>query len=53
MPQPGLHHLHQVRLLGGIVSRANADNFGQWRDDFHVVIAGSNGYVRILPNIGA
>ncbi|KAK6002891.1 hypothetical protein QM012_001641 [Aureobasidium pullulans] len=30
---------------GGAVTAANANNFGQWRDDFQVLIAGSNGYV--------
>ncbi len=29
---------------GGPVSTTNANNFGQWRDNFEVVIAGSNGY---------
>jgi hypothetical protein len=32
-------------LYGGPVTQATATNLGQWRDDFHVVIAGSNGYV--------
>ncbi|TKA80898.1 hypothetical protein B0A55_01662 [Friedmanniomyces simplex] len=30
---------------GGPVTPASATNLGQWRYDFHVVIAGSNGYV--------
>ena len=30
---------------GGPVSQATATNDGQWRRDFHVLIAGSNGYV--------
>ncbi|KAG9852007.1 hypothetical protein KCU98_g3623, partial [Aureobasidium melanogenum] len=30
---------------GGAVTAANANNFGQWRDEFQVLIAGSNGYV--------
>ncbi|KAG9593032.1 hypothetical protein KCV04_g20894, partial [Aureobasidium melanogenum] len=30
---------------GGPVTTDNAKNNGQWRKDFHVVIAGSNGYV--------
>ncbi|KAH0344482.1 hypothetical protein KCU83_g8329, partial [Aureobasidium melanogenum] len=30
---------------GGAVTAANANNFGQWRDQFQVLIAGSNGYV--------
>jgi len=31
---------------GGYISADNANNNGQWRDQFHVVIAGSNGYMR-------
>lgn len=30
---------------GGAVTAGNANNFGQWRDEFQVLIAGSNGYV--------
>ncbi|KEQ57716.1 uncharacterized protein M437DRAFT_31513, partial [Aureobasidium melanogenum CBS 110374] len=30
---------------GGPVTASNALNFGQYRNKFHVVIAGSNGYV--------
>merc|ERR1712225_206163 len=30
---------------GGAVTAANANNFGQMRDGFNVVIAGSNGYI--------
>lgn len=30
---------------GGPVTAASTTNVGQWQDDFHVVIAGSNGYV--------
>ena len=39
---------------GGPVSPENANNDGQWRNDFHVVIAGSNGYVSksIAPQDG-
>ncbi|KAI1734590.1 hypothetical protein F4680DRAFT_437979 [Xylaria scruposa] len=39
---------------GGPVSKDNANNYGQWRDDFDVVIAGSNGYVNhtIAPAAG-
>ncbi|KAL1655473.1 hypothetical protein SLS61_001937 [Didymella pomorum] len=32
-------------LWGGPVSEDNARNEGQWRDQYHVVIAASNGYV--------
>ncbi|KAI0975929.1 hypothetical protein F4678DRAFT_287125 [Xylaria arbuscula] len=31
---------------GGYISTANANNAGQWREDFEVVIAGSNGYMK-------
>ncbi|KAI1495974.1 hypothetical protein F5X99DRAFT_401813 [Biscogniauxia marginata] len=31
---------------GGYVEAANAKNEGQWRANFHVVIAGSNGYMK-------
>lgn len=30
---------------GGAVAAANANNFGQWRDNFQVLVAGSNGYM--------
>lgn len=31
---------------GGAVVPANANNFGQWRSNFQVLIAGSNGYMK-------
>ncbi|KAI1422734.1 hypothetical protein F5Y12DRAFT_717077 [Xylaria sp. FL1777] len=31
---------------GGYISADNANNQGQWREQFHVVIAGSNGYMK-------
>jgi hypothetical protein len=31
---------------GGYVAEESANNNGQWRDQFHVVIAGSNGYMK-------
>jgi len=34
---------------GSPVDSANANNAGQWRDNFQVVIAGSNGYTAIDP----
>jgi len=38
---------------GGPVTPQNAVNNGQWRgNDFHVVIAGSNGYTKNDPTIG-
>lgn len=37
---------------GGPVTVANANNVGQWRNKFQVVIAGSNGYVsNAIPSI--
>jgi hypothetical protein len=37
---------------GGYISADNANNVGQWRSDFHVVIAGSNGYMQTqVPDI--
>lgn len=36
-------------LLGRFLSVDNVKNHGQWRDSFHVVIAGSNGYVSNRP----
>ncbi|KAI0190402.1 hypothetical protein EV127DRAFT_365151 [Xylaria flabelliformis] len=39
---------------GDYISAGNANNEGQWRDQFHVVIAGSNGYMKgsISPPAG-
>ncbi|KAI0111186.1 hypothetical protein GGR51DRAFT_557591 [Nemania sp. FL0031] len=34
---------------GGHISADNANNYGQWREQFHVVIAGSNGYMKNGP----
>ncbi|KAF4555200.1 GLEYA domain-containing protein 1 [Elsinoe fawcettii] len=31
---------------GGMISADEAVNFGQWRDDFMVLITGSNGYIK-------
>ncbi|KAF2689714.1 hypothetical protein K458DRAFT_400407 [Lentithecium fluviatile CBS 122367] len=41
---PGTPNIFCV-LWGGPVTEETARNDGQWRDQFHVVIAGSNGYV--------
>jgi hypothetical protein len=41
---PGTANIFCV-LWGGPVSEDNARNTGQWRNDFHVVITASNGYV--------
>jgi hypothetical protein len=43
---PDSHTEIKCVYWGGYISAANADNVGQWRADFHVVIAGSNGYVK-------
>jgi hypothetical protein len=37
-------------LWGSLVSPDYATNFGQWREQFHVVIAGSNGYFKLPAN---
>lgn len=37
-------------LWGSPVSPDYATNFGQWREQFHVVIAGSNGYFKLPVN---
>ncbi|KAL9008752.1 MAG: hypothetical protein Q9173_006155, partial [Seirophora scorigena] len=39
-------------LWGATVSAAQATNTGQWRDEFHVVIAGSNAYNKATPPPG-
>jgi len=38
---------------GGPVTSANAANTGQWRGDFYVVMAGSNGYINSSINDAA
>ncbi|KAF2242981.1 hypothetical protein BU26DRAFT_123634 [Trematosphaeria pertusa] len=46
-------------LYGYPVASGSATNYGQWRNDFHVVIAGSNGYYKLptteptLPSFNA
>lgn len=42
---PPSESVNKCVYYGGPVTQASATNNGQWRDDFHVVIAGSNGYV--------
>lgn len=44
-PNPPSTTAIKCALFGGLVTIKNALNPGQWRGDFHVVIAGSNGYV--------
>ncbi|KAF2170723.1 hypothetical protein M409DRAFT_63804 [Zasmidium cellare ATCC 36951] len=43
--QPATTTLIKCVFWGGPVTAANAVNDGQWRNNYHVVIAGSNGYV--------
>ncbi|GAP86654.1 putative carbohydrate-binding -like protein [Rosellinia necatrix] len=43
---PGSTTVIKCVYWGGYISADNADNFGQWREQFHVVIAGSNGYMK-------
>ncbi|KAI1858428.1 uncharacterized protein JN550_012638 [Neoarthrinium moseri] len=43
-PDPPSTTVIKCVFWGGPVYDTNADNNGQWRRDFHVVIAGSNGY---------
>ncbi|KAF2173537.1 hypothetical protein M409DRAFT_15817 [Zasmidium cellare ATCC 36951] len=43
--QPPTTTLIKCVFWGGPVTSANAVNNGQWRNNYHVVIAGSNGYV--------
>ncbi|KAF2171165.1 hypothetical protein M409DRAFT_50643 [Zasmidium cellare ATCC 36951] len=43
--QPDTTTFIKCVFWGGPVTQANAVNDGQWRNNYHVVIAGSNGYV--------
>ncbi|XP_014554341.1 hypothetical protein COCVIDRAFT_50074, partial [Bipolaris victoriae FI3] len=45
-PNPTSTTVIKCVLWGTVLSPETATNDGQWRNDFHVVIAGSNGYVR-------
>lgn len=47
-PNPASTTVIKCVFWGGILSTDMAVNQGQWRNDFHVVIAGSNGYNAIL-----
>lgn len=42
-PNPPSTTNYKCTLWGAPVSSAEATNYGQWRESFHVVIAGSNG----------
>ncbi|KAK6004284.1 hypothetical protein QM012_009134 [Aureobasidium pullulans] len=45
-PNPASTTTIKCVFWGGYVAAANAKNKGQWRNKFHVVIAGSNGYMK-------
>ncbi|KAG9516316.1 glycoside hydrolase, partial [Aureobasidium melanogenum] len=45
-PNPASTTTIRCVYWGGYVAAANAKNKGQWRNKFHVVIAGSNGYMK-------
>ncbi|KAI0020025.1 hypothetical protein F4780DRAFT_770969 [Xylariomycetidae sp. FL0641] len=48
-PNPVSTTVIKCTLWGGYVAAENAQNAGQWRNEFHVVIAGSNGYQKTDP----
>ncbi|KAI4087526.1 MAG: hypothetical protein LQ344_006721 [Seirophora lacunosa] len=48
-PNPPSLTNFKCTLWGATVSAAQATNKGQWRDEFHVVIAGSNAYNKATP----
>ncbi|KAG9956696.1 hypothetical protein KCU61_g9638, partial [Aureobasidium melanogenum] len=45
-PNPSSTTTIRCVFWGGYVAAANVKNKGQWRNKFHVVIAGSNGYMK-------
>lgn len=46
-PNPTAQTLIKCVLWGSPVTPGAATNYGQWREQFHVVIAGSNGYFKL------
>ncbi|KAL9600271.1 MAG: hypothetical protein Q9219_003316 [cf. Caloplaca sp. 3 TL-2023] len=48
-PNPPSTTNFKCTLWGAAVSAAEATNLGQWRDSFHVLIAGSNAYNKATP----
>jgi hypothetical protein len=51
-PDPASTTTIKCVFWGGYVAEENANNDGQWRNDFHVVIAGSNGYMKTaVPDV--
>lgn len=47
-PNPAAGTAIKCTLWGVPATEAEANNFGQWRDQFQVVIAGSNAYNLVL-----
>ncbi|KAF2737647.1 hypothetical protein EJ04DRAFT_487589 [Polyplosphaeria fusca] len=45
-PNPPSTTVIRCDFWGSPINAAGATNIGQWRNDFHIVIAGSNGYVK-------
>ena len=48
-PNPPSTNVIKCVLWAHQVPASSAGNAGQWRNDFHVVIAGSNGYAKNAP----
>ncbi|KAL9004454.1 MAG: hypothetical protein Q9188_002726 [Gyalolechia gomerana] len=48
-PNPASTTNYKCTIWGAPVSEGQANNKGQWRDSFHVVITGSNGYNKTSP----
>lgn len=46
-PNPAGITLIKCALWGSPVSADKATNYGQWREQFHILIAGSNGYFKL------
>lgn len=46
-PDPTAQTVIKCTLWGSPVTPAAATNYGQWREHFHVVIAGSNAYMKL------
>ncbi|KAI0427542.1 hypothetical protein F5Y09DRAFT_350351 [Xylaria sp. FL1042] len=45
-PDPASTTVIKCVYWGGYISADNANNMGQWREEFQVVITGSNGYMK-------
>jgi hypothetical protein len=46
-PNPTAQTLIKCALWGSLITPAAATNYGQYREQFHVVIAGSNAYMKL------